>query len=88
MTLPQGFILDQPQEQAQQQPGQGASQELPPGFVLNPSEQMSQTTPQAETAESDDRNIVDKAVDKGQRLVTQGLIGGIQGLHYHMILQL
>jgi len=68
MTIPEGFILDQPQEQQQNK-----EQGLPPGFVLNPMEKQAE-----QIQPKDDRSIVDKVVDKGQRLVSQGLIGGIQ----------
>lgn len=73
MTLPQGFILDKSPEQ-QQNKLQGES--LPNGFVLNPME--APTQPVEETQIDASVSIADKVVDKGQRLVTQGMLGAIQ----------
>jgi len=71
MTLPPGFILNQPQDNQQDQILSSSQSDLPSGFILN------SVAPPMKP--QDNRSIVDKTVDKGQRLVTQGLIGGIQG---------
>lgn len=63
--LPEGFQLD---SAPQSSPPSGQDFGLPEGFTLD----------QPEPKEPDNRNVVQKGIDKGVRLATQGTIGAIQ----------